>query len=520
MKYTVKILLLCSIILIAQCNSVPPVSDEVKNYNPENDIFKGCTFHCISGDCENGKGTAIFKGKCIYAKKFTKSKFVGFFKNGKPDGRGTSYFLGNKIYEGEFKNGLLHGDIKIGGKNILFEGPYRYGVRHGYGTQYIYGNYGETLLKKYRGLWLNGKAEGEHFSDTFWKNKTYINKFIYINHKANGPVIFHYEDSDDHRLYKYVGNFKDDSAHGKAKVYQYNDDTNQFYLHFEGNYENGKENGYGTRYSLSYRGNERIPVKLYEGEYKNGKRHGRGKLYDHDKNGLKLVYEGEYKNGRRHGNGIYYSSLKGRQHKFVGVFIDGAMTSGTFYDQDGNKTFEGSVKYGKCYKGTSYRLGRKFFKGLFNELNDAHNGVLFDENGEISYNGEVRICGLWYNPSKCCGHNHGRGTSYYKGKKRFSGLWRGGLPYRGSYYNDNGQRVRLRGKFLTVDFFNACYYETNKDYFYMKRGEKLSRREYICENIFLYNTILSAVFSKYKFKNFDIGENFRSVCPKALRKYR
>ena len=62
---------------------------------------------------------------------------------------------------------------------------------------------------------------------------------------------------------------------------------------FEGEYINGKRNGYGKEYDK----NSKLLCKLiFEGEYINGKRNGYGKEYD--EKGL-LIFEGEYLNGKR-----------------------------------------------------------------------------------------------------------------------------------------------------------------------------------------------------------------------------
>ena len=58
---------------------------------------------------------------------------------------------------------------------------------------------------------------------------------------------------------------------------------------YEGEYKNGKKNGYGSEYYFN--------SLIFEGEYLNGKRNGEGKEYN-DLFG-DVLFEGEYLNGKR-----------------------------------------------------------------------------------------------------------------------------------------------------------------------------------------------------------------------------
>jgi hypothetical protein len=56
---------------------------------------------CLSGDCVNGNGTyqSVKRGW----------KYIGQFRNGKPDGKGKMTFKDGRYYKGEFLNGKFHG---------------------------------------------------------------------------------------------------------------------------------------------------------------------------------------------------------------------------------------------------------------------------------------------------------------------------------------------------------------------------------------------------------------------------
>jgi hypothetical protein len=83
---------------------------------------------CTTGDCENGKGRFLFQNA---------DKYIGQFKNGKPDGSGVYYFKNGDIYKGQFKNGKRngYGNFKWNsGESYI--GEYLDDERHGEGTYY------------------------------------------------------------------------------------------------------------------------------------------------------------------------------------------------------------------------------------------------------------------------------------------------------------------------------------------------------------------------------------------------
>ena len=61
---------------------------------------------CISGDCRNGIGTAVFK-------KSDGVRYTGQFKNKRPNGRGVAEYPNGRRYEGDWVNGVWQGQGKL-----------------------------------------------------------------------------------------------------------------------------------------------------------------------------------------------------------------------------------------------------------------------------------------------------------------------------------------------------------------------------------------------------------------------
>ena len=83
---------------------------------------------CISGDCENGKGTFLISPK---------SKYIGYFKNGKYHGHGTCYFSNGAKYVGQWKEGKMHGKgVYTLSTKSKYVGEFKDNMFHGKGTLY------------------------------------------------------------------------------------------------------------------------------------------------------------------------------------------------------------------------------------------------------------------------------------------------------------------------------------------------------------------------------------------------
>ena len=148
------------------------------------------------------------------------------------------------------KNGKGKEYLLYGTKELIFEGEYLNGLRHGKGQVYFTnGNI------RYIGEYLKGKFNG------------YIKEYT-----LRGHLLFE-------------GEYLNGKRNGKGKKY----DKNFGCLLFEGEYLNGKRNGQGKEYDR-YDGRLR-----FEGEYLNGKRNGNGTFF----NKIGISYIGKYKDGKR-----------------------------------------------------------------------------------------------------------------------------------------------------------------------------------------------------------------------------
>ena len=129
---------------------------------------------CISGDCDKGIGTYVFKSG---------SKYEGAFKNGKKNGKGKFTFSSGDIYEGDYLNDEETGN----GKYTAVDGT--------------------TEIGKF----LNGKLNG-YATITFKAGGKYTGNFV--NDKMNGSGIYYFANGD-----RFEGAFKDDKRNGNGVLY-------------------------------------------------------------------------------------------------------------------------------------------------------------------------------------------------------------------------------------------------------------------------------------------------------------
>jgi hypothetical protein len=167
---------------------------------------------CLTGDCSNGYGTYVFPNG---------NKYMGDFKNGRPNGRGILYLANGSKYIGHWEDNWQQGE----GKYIFSEGHEYFGQFqrsqfHGKGVM-RYAN-GDV----YDGNWASNKQEGFgvysfHTGDRYEGN--------FMDGMFNGPGTMFYKSGA-----KYVGDWADNKKHGKGVYY------NEAGVANAGEWENGR----------------------------------------------------------------------------------------------------------------------------------------------------------------------------------------------------------------------------------------------------------------------------------------
>ncbi len=208
------------------------------NYN--NPQYKGEVMreYIIFGDSfPEGHGSLIFPDE---------SKYVGEWKDGRPNGQGTYTFgKGEKEgqkYVGEWKDGIRNGQGTFTWKDgTKYEGEWKDGRPNGQGTRTF------TNGDKYVGEWKNSKENGNGKRNSP-DGRNYVGEWK--DGKEHGQGTFTFPDGR-----KYVGEFKDGILHGQGK-FIFPDGRK-----YVGEFKDGKEwNGTG------YNKNGEIVVRFVNGK--------------------------------------------------------------------------------------------------------------------------------------------------------------------------------------------------------------------------------------------------------------
>lgn len=102
---------------------------------------------CISGNCQNGKGTFKYNSN---------SKYTGQFQNGRQHGTGKMSHANGNVYEGQFSNGRMEGTGTMNYPNgDRYAGKWVKDQPNGAGTYYF------VTKERYEGNFLNGAFEGQ-----------------------------------------------------------------------------------------------------------------------------------------------------------------------------------------------------------------------------------------------------------------------------------------------------------------------------------------------------------------------
>ena len=221
-------------------------SPEYKKYKNDLEIWKNCIAkrkaelgQCISGDCEDGFGTAkyidggtLYDGKLNEEGNFTYSyaKYVGQWKNGQFHGNGTYTYSDGENYVGEYMFGKEHGHgTYTWASGDKYVGEHMFGNQHGYGTLTY------TDGAKYEGEYKDGKRNGQGTQISADGDKY---EGEWKDGKKNGKGTYTF--SSGKTAKKHFGEWKDNKANGQGTRTYSNGDK------YEGAWKDGKRNGQGT----------------------------------------------------------------------------------------------------------------------------------------------------------------------------------------------------------------------------------------------------------------------------------
>jgi hypothetical protein len=290
---------------------------------------------CRSGDCINGYGTQVSRNGQVY---------IGEFKKGKKSGHGIFYISTNIKYIGNWKDDQRHGLGQI----FLYDKPLQSGIWkgnilaestkipegcltgdcvNGFGSyiyadgRRIYGRFSNNAIKdhvtcyypdgqKYIGGWGNNKKNG---IGTSFESSTVRQGFW------NNDV---YEGSPKSQEFGcIVGN-----CHEGIGIYTYPNLTR-----YEGNFKNGKTDGYGICYFSD--------GEIYVGNWKNHTFDGLGTYYSNDGGMIDGYWENGFlqKNNPQENKFFDYTEKEKRSNIYaviVGVSLYTAMPSLKYSDDD------------------------------------------------------------------------------------------------------------------------------------------------------------------------------------------
>ena len=196
--------------------------DDLMQMTPPTNVKEKCTIlaeklFCINMQTGNQKGEIIYKD----------CKYVGEYKEGKPNGKGKIYLSENDSYEGEWSDGTPHGYGMRVTNDSMYKGLFEEGLPHGNGI--YFGKDGTRI----EGTFVRGTiTDGTYF---FSNGDKYVGHLMDLLPHGNGSGYFSSGD-------KYVGTWKKGKKDGKGTYYF---DDGKKYV---GSFSNDIPNGEGTLY--------------------------------------------------------------------------------------------------------------------------------------------------------------------------------------------------------------------------------------------------------------------------------
>jgi len=316
---------------------------------------------CVSGNCDNGYGTWVYKSG---------AKYVGYFSKQKFHGQGTFYRSDGDTYKGYFANDKYNGFGVYHNKATgdKYTGYWKNDKRHGQGTL-VFGSKSKWTGEKYKGNWRNDTRDG--WGTYYYKNgDKYVGRWKF--NKLNGEGSYFH-------------------AGGKVeKAYWANGKRYNKYSVKKGCISGDCDNGYGT---WVFKTGEK-----YAGYWKNKKRYGKGINYFVDGE----WYKGDWVNDQRQGQGTNYSAN--------GNLYEGQWKGNAWHGFGVLTTINGKVKKGLWERGRFVSTGNNNYGCISGNCNTGY-GVYHWRTGE-------KYAGYWKNNKK-----HGKGTNYWKSGNKYEGNW-------------------------------------------------------------------------------------------------
>ena len=285
-------ILLCFFLLIQIC---------LYSQNRGTETTTNTKVGCISGDCQNGKGTYVLSDGSVY---------VGDFKMGEIHGVGVCYYQDGSRYRGEWAHRLPHGKgsryFPNGQKRT---GHWKRGVPVGADGRFEslanQESYLASIVKIQTGC-LQGNCQNGKGTYAYSDGSRYEGYFF--RGKPGGQGTFYYPNGD-----RYVGQMFRGLRHGSGQLYHENGKINK------GPWEHGEP--------LNMLSSARNTAGCIEGNCDNG--YGSYIFKDGAK------YHGIFRNSRPHGQGVVQYT---NGEKYEGEMQFGAFSGkGTLFKADGNK---------------------------------------------------------------------------------------------------------------------------------------------------------------------------------------
>ncbi|CAF1065417.1 unnamed protein product [Adineta ricciae] len=209
-----------------------------------------------SGNMMHGQGRYEWADGVVY---------TGSIVNNQIEGLGTYQWPDGSEYHGDVLRGRRHGTgiFRHGQSPLTYEGKWYMGNMHGKGTL----QFDRSGASYYTGDFImnipSGKGRRQYASGNFYEG-------MWVSGKRHGYGVFSWNNGSG----EYIGQWENgiQQGHGVHIWYLIRDEESHYALrnYYEGNFVNGRRNGFGTFYYSS--------GTKYIGEWKEDQKHGKGKV--------------------------------------------------------------------------------------------------------------------------------------------------------------------------------------------------------------------------------------------------